>query len=273
MLPALVGTPVFVLGLAGCVAGLTSSRWRAETLFVASWIVMVVGVLSLLPARDPRYILLAAPAFVVAAAIGIACALRYLPALGSVWQGVALAVGLAASAWLVDSVKVPQVSGVRELATFLRERAPTDAVLYDGDYDGLFGFYLRALDPDFQRRLALADKVLYHYGPTTTFRWVQQSNVASTDDVVEFLRTRAGCRWVAIEIGPQPRSALGSRLLRQAVARAEFELIRSFPIAGAGDRRVDLYRMSGTVDPVAAMDLTFPSLTNRAFLQVVPVAR
>ena len=271
-LPSIVGMPVFALGLAGCVVGVASSRWRAEAVFVVSWIVMLIAVLSLLPARDPRYILLAAPAFVVAAAIAIACALPYLPAFSSAWQCVVLAAGLAASAWL-GRVDVPHVSGFRELAMFLREQAPTDAVLYDGDYDGLFGFYVRALDPSFQRRLALADKVLYHYGPTTTFRWVQQSNVASTDEIVQFLRTRAGCRWVAIETGPRERFALGSRLLRQAVARREFELVKSFPIIGAGRRRVDLYRMLGAVEPVAAVDLTFPSLTNRAFPHVVPIAR
>jgi hypothetical protein len=67
--------------------------------------------------------------------------------------------------------------------------------------------------------------------------------------------------------------ALGSRLLRQAVERSPFELVRSFAITGAGDRHVNLYRIADAVDPVATVDLNFPSLSDRAFLHVVPIAR
>jgi hypothetical protein len=145
-------------------------------------------------------------------------------------------------------------------------------VLYDGQYDGLFGFYVRASDPHFERRVALGSKLLYQDGPASTFTPVQKSNVASTQDVVNLLRTRSGCRWVAIEVTRNPGS-IGRRLLREAVARPEFELVRSFPITGAGERRVDLYRSVIAVDPVAAVDLGFPSFTNREFLHIVPITR
>jgi hypothetical protein len=273
MLPGVIGRPALAVGLAGCAAGLASARWRAEVVFLIIWITVLIVGLSLLPARDPRYILLVAPAFALAAAIGIACVVRYLPPLDPAWQVAVLAAGLAMGVWSAAYIDVPQVSGFREIATYIQERAPTDAVLYDGEYDGLFGFYVRALDPHFQQRVVLADNLLYHYGPTTTFQWDQASNVTSTGDVVKVLRARSGCRWVAIEVGPRPSSALGSRLLQQAVERSEFELTRSFPILGAGERRVDLYRMVGDVAPVAAVDLTFPSFSNRKFLHIVPITR
>jgi hypothetical protein len=273
MLPDVVGWPALSLGMAGCAAGLVIARWRAEAGYAALWIAVLIASLSLLPARDPRYVLLAAPAFVIAAAIGLEALAPYLPTLRPLWQVAVLAAGLAGGVWSAARIHVPQVSGFRELATYLQERTPADAVLYDGDHDGLFGFYVRALDPNFQQRLALADKLLYQYGPSTTFEWTEQSNVASIDDVVSFLRTRAGCRWVAIETGPRRRSALGSRLLQQAVEGSHFELVRSFPVTGAGARRVDLYRVVDAVAPVAAVDVTFPSLSNRAFLQVVPITR
>jgi hypothetical protein len=273
MLPSVISRPALVLGLAGCAAGLASARWRAEVVFLVIWITVLIIGLSVLPARDPRYILLVAPAFALAVAIGIACAARYLPPLDPAWQLAVLAAGLAMGVWSAAHVDVPQVSGFREIATYLRERAPTDAVLYDGEYDGLFGFYVRALDPHFQQRVVLADNLLYHYGPTTTFQWSQASNVTSTEDVVNILRARSGCRWVAIEVGPRPSSAFGSRLLQHAMERSEFELTRSFPILGAGERRVDLYRMVGDVTPVAGVDLTFPSLSNREFRHITPIAR
>jgi len=271
-LPDVTGRPALVAGVAGLIAGSFTARWRTDAAYLAIWITALIVGLSLLPAKDPRYVLLSAPAFVLAAAIGLAVAVPHLGARRPEWQAAALAAGLAAGFWSAARVQVPQVSGFREIATYLQEQAPRDAVLYDGPYDGLFGFYVRASDPHFERRVALGSKLLYQDGPASTFTPVQKSNVASTQDVVNLLRTRSGCRWVAIEVTRNPGS-IGRRLLREAVARPEFELIRSFPITGAGERRVDLYRSVIAVDPVAAVDLGFPSFTNREFLHIVPITR
>jgi hypothetical protein len=120
--------------------------------------------------------------------------------------------------------------------------------------------------------VALGSKLLYQDGPGSTFTRIQKSNVASTKDVVNLLRTRSGCRWVAIEVTVNPGS-IGQRLLRQALAGPEFELVRSFPITGAATRRIDLYRMVSAVDPVASFDLSFPSFTSRRFPNVLPITR
>jgi hypothetical protein len=66
---------------------------------------------------------------------------------------------------------------------------------------------------------------------------------------------------------------LGRRFLRQAVIGPEFELVRSFPITGAGTRRVDLYRLINDVEPVVAVDLNFPAFSNRVFRHIVPITR
>jgi hypothetical protein len=189
------------------------------------------------------------------------------------WQAAMLAAGLAAALWSAGGVRVPEVSGFRDLAIYLRDTAPTSAVLYDGDYDGIFGFYVRALDPGFERRIVLADKLLYRYGPTTTFMPVQSSKASTVDDVVNLLRSRSGCRWVAIEVSRRSGLPRGQRLLRQAVRGSAFELVRSFPITGAGERRVDLYRVVGEIDAVATLDLAFPSFSAREFLHVAPITR
>ncbi len=57
------------------------------------------------------------------------------------------------------------------------------------------------------------------------------------------------------------------------MARPEFELVRSFAISGANAQRVDLYRIIGDVNPVSAVDLRFPSFTDREFLHILPVTR
>jgi hypothetical protein len=273
VLPTVVGMPALAAGAAGAAGALLTSKWRGEACYVGSWILVLILTLSLLPARDPRYVLLVIPAFILAAAMGVAWAAERVPPLAPAWQTVVLVVGLVAGLWSAAGVQVPQVSGFREIATYLQRRAPADAVLYDGPYDGLFGFHVRASDPHFERRLVLADKLVYEVGPTTTFKWVQKSNVTSTDDVVTLLRSRCGCHWVAIEVDTRPIWVSGQRLLRQAVARSEFEFVESFTIAGAGERRVDLYRITADVQPVTTADLSFPSLNNREFLHVAPIAR
>ena len=218
VLPDVVGRPALAAGAAGIAAAAWTRAWRTEAVYVASWILVLVLVLSLLPARDPRYVLLAAPAFVLAAALAIAWTARRV-AIAPAWQVVVLAATLLAGGWSASRIQIPQVSGFGELTEYLHQQGPADAVLYDGAYDGLFGFYVRAADPRFVRRIVLANRLLFEAGPTTTFKWVQKSNVASTDDVVSLLRARCGCRWVAIEVDNSPIWAEGQRLLRQAVVR------------------------------------------------------
>lgn len=268
-----MGSVLLTLGAVSLVAALSTRRWRREALFVATWMLSLTIGLSLLPAKDQRYVLLLAPAFVLAVTLGAACAAEYVARWTPAVHALALSTLLILGAWSAGHVRVPEVTGFREIATYLREHAPNDAVLYDGHYDGLFGFYVRALDPQFERRIARGDRLLYEYGPASTFEWVQKSNVTSTDEAVAVLTTRSGCRWIAIERRQRPDSVLGRQLLRDAIARPEFELVRSFRIEGAGVPEVDLYRVVNGVPPVASVDLTFPSFSERPFSNVVPITR
>jgi hypothetical protein len=272
-LPGIVGIPVLVAALLGVVAAAANVQSRREIAYVAVWIAALVLSVSPLPPRDPRYIMLAAPAFVIAAAAGLAWLVRERLPISSRWHAAGLAIVVAAGFWSATRVDVPRVTGFREVAAYLEKHAPRDAVMYDGAYGALFGFYVRASDPQFERRVAAANKLLYQYGPTTAFEWVQTSHVSTTDDVVSLLRRRSGCRWLAIAVTPRPTWLKGQQLLQEAVQRPEFELVRSFATSGAAGRRVDLYRIVADVDPVDTVDLQFPSFSSRDFRQVVPITR
>jgi hypothetical protein len=272
-LPTLLGKVVLILGLTGITAGFLAGRWRNETAYLATWIAIPILCFSLLPAKDSRYVLLLAPAFLLAIAIGLDCAFRLLPSRRPELMTALLVLGLAAGCWSALSMRVPVKSGVREVAVYLQEHAPADAVLYDGFNDGLFGYYVRALDPGFLRRVVLAQDLLYHYGPATTFAWVERSKATSTDEVVNIVRTQSGCRWVAIEVGPLSELARGQRLLRQAVTRPDFELVQSFPVNANGTLRIDLYRLVGPVLPVSSINLNYLPFPNRPLESLVPVKR
>ncbi|MEO8622313.1 MAG: glycosyltransferase family 39 protein, partial [bacterium] len=200
----LVSMPIFWLGVAGCVTALTSRRWRAEGTYIVIWISVIVMTFTMLPAKDTRYVMAVAPAFILAVAIGLLALADITRPLRPRMQAVGLTTCFALGVWSQARVHVDQVSGFREIAAYLKTNGPTDAVLYDGEHGGLFGFSVRVQDPQFKRRVALGEKLLYSYGPTTSFEWVQTSNVATTEDVVNLLR-RSGCRWVAVELGVDMR--------------------------------------------------------------------
>ena len=163
-------------------------------------------------------------------------------------------------------------AGFGEVAAYLRAHATHEAVLYSGRYDGNFGFYVRALDPGFERRVVLSSKLLYRSEQGADFRWAETSNVASAADVVALMQRQSGCRWVAVEIGPDFLLTAADRLLRQALEGPEFERVQSFPLTAGAVVRVDLYRFLLPVEQVP-VDLVFPSFSARVFRAVEPIAR
>lgn len=273
VLPDLVGPFTLALGVISVFYGLLMARWRTEVAYLIIWIGALLAGFTLLPAKNPRYILLVVPPFVLAVAIALAAVLRHLPRIQPQWRAVMLAISLALGFWSAMRVPIPRVSGFREVAEYLRQHAPTDVVLYDGAYDGLFGFFVRALDPEFSRRIVRADKLLYQYGPTTTFQPIETPRVSSGDEVVKAVRSQCGCRWIVVEMGPVSARRVPQRVLREALSRREFELAGSFPITGASVERVDVYRVLGPITPATTVDLTFPAFSSRTFAGVVPITR
>ena len=102
-------------------------------------------------------------------------------------------------AWLAAHYPNPAISGHRELASFFAEIAPDEAVLYDGYYDGVFTYFVRAGDEKFRRRVVLGNKLLY----STAMRMSGPKQVfaQTKDEILEMLQTRGGARWLALEIG------------------------------------------------------------------------
>lgn len=273
-LPGVAGVTALALGSAGLLAGVLVRPWRREAFYVIAWIAVLIACVSPLPARDARYILLVAPAFVLGAAIGVAALNELFPVRAPAAHALALVGLMTIGMWSAARVEVPDVRGVREAADYLKEHGPRDAVLYDGGSEGLFGFYLRAADPGFERRMVRGDKLVYEQGPTTSFSsWFTKSNASSTDEVVALVRERCGCQWVAMEVGRRPPSNQGRALLWETLKRPEFELVASFDVEGKENRRVELFRLTTPVQPAQTVDLSFPSFTNRTFPGISPITR
>ena len=271
-LVGLTGASWAVLALCGAVAGLARPARRPETVRLVLAFATTLVCLSLLPARDERYALLLGPIVVLTAFVAIAAAAEAAPR----WKGRAAAatvgVMLVLSTQAALGTPVKDVAGIDAVARYLRDNAPRDAVLYSGMYDGVFGFYVRALDPGFERRVVLSGRLLYQYRQRVDFTWVETPYVTSPADVVSLMQTTSGCRWVAVEVGGEASLAASEHVLRQALQGPAFERVQSFPVAGRPVHRIDLYRFTERLDPVPAMDLMFPSFSARVFRGVAPIA-
>lgn len=275
-LPLVFEPTLLALSAAGWVVGLSVRRWRRETLVVTVWSVVIYGVFSILYEKDPRYILFLGPPLVCAGALGVAWIAERLAGLTAKQRllaqaarvaGVVTVLALPArSAW---AVAVPVIDGLHEVATFLGEVAPDEPVLYDGHYNGVFTFHIQADDPDYRRRVVLGNKLFYTYA---IWAGVQQKEfVSSPEEVVEVLRTEGGCRWLAVEYGEYSRLTTGQRLVRQAVRRPEFELVRSFPIEAEFGKRVDVFRILGPISEQTKVRMPVPSISSDAVFEAEPI--
>jgi hypothetical protein len=268
---ALFGNAWCVLAASGLAAFISPARRRESARLVMAFLSAVVC-LALLPARDERYALLLGPIVVLMAFIAIATAADAAGRWRNALKTVAVVVVLTLSGWSAVSASVPVVSGFDEVARDLRARGAGDAVLYSGLYDGVFGFYVRALDPLFERRVVLSSKLLYRYEQRLDFVWVETPYVVSPSDVVALIQSRCSCQWIAVEVGQESALTASDHLLRQAIEGPEFERVRSFPVKAGRVTRVDLYRFREPLAPPPPIDLIFPSFSARVFHAIEPIA-
>jgi hypothetical protein len=263
-----------VMGVSGLVFALLRGGHRANAVRLVTAAGATMVGLAAVPASEDRYALLMGPLCVLAACAGVVA----LADASGRWRQVVYAGALASmlAVGTADALRtpVPRVAGFDSVARYLAEHGPSDAVLYSGGgHNGVFTFYVRALDPGFNRRVVLSNKILYRYALGADFRWTETPFVQSADEVAPLIQTQSGCRWIVVEVLSDERLAPTERLLRQALAGPEFEHVASFPVSTTSVTRLDLYRVRGPVQPVHAVDLSFPSFSSQVFRGVTLVER
>ena len=269
----IAGAPWTLLGLLGLVLAIVGRSHRRVACLVAVAFPAVMACLVVLPAESGRYALPLVPLLVIGAFIGLTFAWR--PEFSS-WRShglLATAVVLigGSAIWSTATVRVPAVSGFEQAAAYLREHGPSDTVLYSGYHDGLFGFYLRAGDPDFRQRMVLAHKLLTRFEQNRIFVWEETPFIKQAGDVAPLLQRTCGCQWIAVETVTSARLTMAERLLREALSGPAFQHVQSFPIVSDMTTQLDFYRFLLPVDPVTSVDLAFPSFSSRMFRGVQPL--
>ena len=278
LLTQIVDIHLICLAGLGLFAGLAQKRWQREAITLMSWIAVLYLVFTILYAKDIRYALPVMVPMIILCAIGIISVsewverrLRMPVSDGRKLTMIIILLILLSQAYLVRQHTVPSVSGYRELVAFLEQAAPAEPLFYEGYHDGIFTFYVRAGDEDFQRRVVLGSKLLYASAKVPG--WRQQDFVHSPADVIRVIREQGGARWLAVEVPAHGQPSAPVRALHEALGTPDFELIRSFPIDAHSVERVDVYRFRLPVAEVQEVELPFPVLGPDVRYRTTPVTR
>jgi hypothetical protein len=277
-LPRHTGAYMFIVSILGLAIGIVRRRWRRESFLLLIFMLVIYLALSLIVAKEPRYGLLLLVPIVCFCAMAVQffaeCLNKWLKGKEGVSSTAALAVVLAVGgtqAWMVARMRVPCIQGIAETVAFIERVAPNEPVFYDGYFSNVFAFYLQSGDPQYRRRVVLGSKLLYENGIDILSHY--RSNVSSSEEIVQTLQTRGGCRWLAIEISSQLKKIPAAVLLRETVLGPQFELVRSFPASGPGLDRIDVYRFKLNLRPTEETDMPFPTLGEGARFTISPIQR
>jgi hypothetical protein len=270
----LVFPAILYFAAAGLFISVLKKAWRNDIAYLLSWMGICYGGFSFISFRDVRYVMLLVPALIILAMMSCIGFSRWLSSrfAASTSTGLFVLLGplLAVHTMFAPVVKVPEVSGFKEVIAFLEGVAPDGRFLYDGSYDGNFSFYVRARDPEFRRGVVLGDKFIY------ARRWVEGAvvdNVHSTSDVVKLLRTQCGCQWVVIERTGEAERIPSARQLREAVTGPEFEHVKRFAVAAPQPTWIDVYRFLPSIVTPDQIELHFPSADSGNGITATPVTR
>jgi len=272
---------ILCLCFVGIIIGLCVSRWRRETIRLLVLMLTYYLFLSYMGWPDVRYIIvltLPVSIFSVLALIAVLqrIARRVIPIPSIAKLAIPLTILLlfAGQLWMATRVPVPCVSGYDALAKYLEERAPDEAVFYDGIRDDIFALYVRAGDPGYQRRAVCGNRLLY---ARNGFGRAEQY-VSSPEEVIELLAQKGGCRWIAVDALYRKEHA-ATEHLRTALNGPHFEWVRSFPIKrngwriGQEDSQVDLYRFLKPIVPVEEVEIPYVSQGKIVRERVRPIER
>ena len=164
------------------------------------------------------------------------------------------------------------------MVVFLEEKGRDERIFYDGHYNGIFSFYMRARDPEFKRGVIRGDKLLYPSAIDPG--WYLTERVSSPAEVVSILQKECGCRWMAVErrIDLGTEHIRAPQYLRKAVTGPEFKLMKSFPVhvvmridGTPDDLQLDVYEFLAFAGVPGKYEFRMPILGQGAVIRGKPI--
>jgi hypothetical protein len=269
-LPKMISIPVLcLLGLAlVLMAQRKRRRFEAEIEFMLLSICYVW--FSIFSVKEQRYALLLVAASLLLTARASAALLEALHRVSLKAPYAVLTAIMAIHVPLAAAVRVPRVSGFKEVVAYVDKIVPRGWIFYSGDYDGVFGYYLQAGDRNFSRGMVRSSKLLYV--SIIEPRFMMHQNVRCPADVIRLLHDQCGCRYMLIERGASDYVP-AERYLREALRTQEFRLLRSFRVVTPTVREIDLYQYLDPGERPQQFEMAFPEFGENAKYRIGPIQR
>jgi hypothetical protein len=176
---------------------------------------------------------------------------------------IALVLLAALAAWNMYAAWIkphPYVTGYSQAAEFVAQQKDTGLILFAGKHDGNFIFHLRALDPEKNKAVVRADKILVSMAVHKHFGTV--SYVKSVEDVIRLI-DRFGIGIIVIEsrdVVDLPEF----KLLAEAMDDQRFRMIEEIPIltnvSEFSDLSVRIYRYLEKKEQSGALVIPLPHM-------------
>lgn len=221
VLPEQLGWPL--LGLAA--VGMVSSRWwsrRPATIFMAAWIVACYLTLTVIPHKEPRYVLYWVPALTYFV-VGPLTAKWQVPTVRFAAAAVAalVVVYVAVMGWRYQR---PYMSGYAPVAHRIVEASKSGVILFEAPLPANFIFFLRDLDE--QRHFMVLRKALWT--ERIVSRYGEEEFAKTPDDVRDIIE-KDGIKYIVVSDRSAPIPARNS-LMYLLEHDSGFELVDTFPI-------------------------------------------
>src|SRR6266851_2974746 len=165
---------------------------RQSCIFMLAWIAAWYVTYFVISTKQTRYMVYWLPPFIFFAVAPFTS--RLLPKLAKMGATVVTFALICGYAWAGWRYERPYVVGYKALATEVLDRDNGGVVLCDGDLEGNYIFFMRALDP--RRRFVVLRKALYATRVMPQFGSVEL--VHSRDDVEDILE-QYGIKYIPVE--------------------------------------------------------------------------
>jgi len=219
-LPLQLGWPLLLLSVLGIVISFTSRQLEIRILMFM-WILSCYITFTLIPSKEPRFIIYWVPAFIYFATVPILELKGRLRRLIGMAVVLCLVIVMVGSAW---SYQRPYVAGYAPVAKRIAQMTKAGVILFDGDLAGNFIFFMRCADPP--RHFVVLRKALYAVQIGRNRGSVEI--IKTREDLLNLIR-EYGIRFIVVTENARVEFQV-QQILRDVLHTSQFRQVEKFGI-------------------------------------------
>lgn len=142
-----------------------------------------------------------------------------------------------------------EVNFMQKVVEYVEQVAPEEPVIYEGRFDGTYGYYLRVRDPNFQRQMLLSKHLL-----EPVKKLAPKNRVAGATELL----LRSTCRWLILEKNKKLKPNTLENVLQQVVKQPEFKLTKTFYMSHSHIEEINVYHIENNEQASSVFPRSLP---------------